>query len=270
MNLNESKSTGYNKGDKYEDKIFNICKEKGIIALDSHRAGASNKSDIVASHNGLSLGIEVKSAGADYGQKYLEYQDGKWNWSKPDIITNFYDHMKVIGMIDPKFIPHNANHNNLSSKEWGIQKKTEITTEKKKFDQKNFEQNGIPLNLNVFFEYYKQRDCYYIQIDGSGFYHMYEDKYNLGTSKFDGGIHLRLRAKAIHAHEYWHNDRKIKSKTDWENLKKNSKNNNYKFSITESPWWYSFLAVIKANKPPTPSIYSIDEMPRTQFPKFIL
>ena len=38
---------GYNKGDKYEDKITNILMDKEILPNDYKRAGASHKSDIV-------------------------------------------------------------------------------------------------------------------------------------------------------------------------------------------------------------------------------
>ena len=43
---NNIQGKGYNKGDKYEDKITNILIDKGILPEDYKRAGASNRSDI--------------------------------------------------------------------------------------------------------------------------------------------------------------------------------------------------------------------------------
>ena len=102
---------------------------------------------------------------------------------------------------------------------------------------------------------------------------MHEDKFGLGTEQFDGGIYLRLRAKSIHAHQYWINGKNIKTRKEF--LKKKEENKNQAsffgnvFEITECPWWYGFFAVIKADIKPTLSSFNIDANPKQKFPTFL-
>ena len=68
----QKKTSGYNKGDKYEDKIANILIDKKILPKNYMRAGASDKTDIDFIHKNQNLNIEIKAdENADYGQKYL-------------------------------------------------------------------------------------------------------------------------------------------------------------------------------------------------------
>ena len=74
----QKKSTGYNKGDKYEDKIANILKDKKILTKTYVRAGASDKTDIDFIYKNQNLNIEIKAdENADYGQKYLKWDKKK-------------------------------------------------------------------------------------------------------------------------------------------------------------------------------------------------
>ena len=230
-----------NKGIKYEEKIYEICLKKNLIYPNTKNAGAGNQSDITLKHKGKKLKVEVKSYGADYGQKIMHYKNKKWVWGKPDRITDLYDYMGVFKEITPSFIPKNANHKNLDN--WSQIKKKQISFAEKKFDQSNFEKNNIPCNKEILFDYYAIRDCYYIQIDKSGFYHMKKDIFNLGTDQFDGEVSLRLRAKSIHNHD-----------------PKTSK---------PTPWWYSFYAVMKLSKSPKLSKYDLDSSSNRQFPKIL-
>ena len=230
-----------NKGIKYEEKIFKICENKNLIFPGTVIAGSGNSSDIILNYNTKKLRVEIKSKGADYGQKIIHYKNKKWVWGKPDEITKLYDYMGVLKEISPSFVPRNANHKNL--KNWSEIKKKQISFDEKKFDQSNFEKNNIPCNKQILFNYYAIRDCYYIQIDKSGFYHMKKDIFNLGTDQFDGEVSLRLRAKQIHNH-----DPKTKKPT---------------------PWWYNFFAVMKLSKPPKLSKYDLDTSSNREFPKIL-
>ena len=58
---NNIQGKGYNKGDKYEDKITNILIDKGILPEDYKRAGASNRSDIEIIYKKKKYKIEVKN-----------------------------------------------------------------------------------------------------------------------------------------------------------------------------------------------------------------
>ena len=55
----QKKSTGYNKGDRYEDKIANILIDKKILPNGYKRAGASDKADIEINFKGKKIKIEV-------------------------------------------------------------------------------------------------------------------------------------------------------------------------------------------------------------------
>ena len=85
----QKKSTGYNKGDKYEDKIANILKDKKILTKNYVRAGASDKTDIDFIFKNQNYNIEIKAdENADYGQKYLMWDKiNKWTWVKNDNVT---------------------------------------------------------------------------------------------------------------------------------------------------------------------------------------
>ena len=109
---------GYNKGDTYEEKIYDICKAKNLIYPGSMRGGAGNLGDITLDHNGTRLIVEVKEYQADYGQKYMQYINGKWTWDSPDRITDYYDGIGLLDEIDPTFVPYNSNTKGYNALEW--------------------------------------------------------------------------------------------------------------------------------------------------------
>jgi hypothetical protein len=229
-----------NKGNAYEEKIFNICNSKSLIFPQTQRAGGGNSADIkLQNKNGELINIEVKSHGADYGQKKLNYECGNWKWAIIDHVSEIYDQMMVIDGIPQTYIPINANHQNLSRDEWAKKKKIIITDKEKEFDQKNFEKNNISCNIEILFEYYALRDCYYMQLDKHGFYHLKYDKFNIGTSQFDGGVKLRRRAKLIN--------------------RTNKKGQ-------PTPWNYSFFAVMKLGSDPSFSEFNLDPKSNQKFP----
>jgi hypothetical protein len=261
---------GYNRGDKYEDLIHQILFVKKLTNLP--RAGAGGGVDLsINKYKDRIINIEVKSEGADYGQKELNYKDEQWIWSNPDPVTDFYDQMDVIGMIDPDFVPKNINHHNLPKNEWAEKRKVEIGKYEFEYDGR-FQKNKIPLSLDAFFKYYEIKDCYYIQIDGSGFYHLSEDKFNLGTSQYDGKIHLRLRRKTNHAHWYFINGKRILTRSEFLRKKLAHKDQSVlledEYKIIKSPWDYVFQAVIKQNTKPTLSEFGLDKKLEQRFPSF--
>ena len=224
----------YNKGDAYEEKIFQICEKKKILAPNFNRAGASGKSDIQILHKGAVYNIEVKAdQNADYGQKYLTWHKANgWEWSIEDEITNLYDGLNLRKLIDKSFIPNRFS-----------KPKDKITITDKKHDQKIFKKKNIPCPLNSLFIYYKNKGCYYIQLENYGFYHLEKYIANLGTKQFDGEIRLRLRAKTNHSKPI------------------------YK---------YSFLAVMKLykgtkklSKEPSKSMWDFEEGDGRKFPKIL-
>ena len=236
---------GYNEGDKYEDKITKILIDKKILPGGYMRAGASDKTDIDFIFNNKNFNIEIKAdENADYGQKFLGWKkDDGWTWSKNDNVTEMYSKMKIIETyIDNSFIPRRFK-----------KAKLQIKQEDKRYDQKKFEKSNIEIPLNTLFEYYAEKKCFYIQLQNYGFYYMKEDINNLGIPQFDGVISLRLRAKTIYSTE-----RKQKKNVQGKTITINTGK--------PTPWNYSFLAVIKMSKKPTPSNKDVEELNGRKFP----
>ena len=192
---------GYNTGDTYEEKIFDICKKRGLTPEGSTRAGASaHKADVEFIQLGRIYKLEVKNdKNPDYGQKriHLDVSTGKWRWAKPDPITQFYDQLNVTCFINPHFKPiwYQKKIPNQTLKRWySSPSQPAYDLNDLKSDQKNFE-NKILIPLQSLFTYYKNRGTYYIQIEGSGFYHLDSDIAGLGTQQYQGELYLRFRVK---------------------------------------------------------------------------
>lgn len=180
---------GYNKGDSYEQNIFYLLTAKQLINTDSIRAGAGNSTDIKFLYNLQEYNLEVKlDLEADYGQKMLKWKEGVWSWCIDDSVTSFYTSVGVLDIINSKnFIPNRYSI-----------PKDEITAQQKNQDQKAFE-DKIDIDINSLYDFYGNKNCYYIQIGGFGFYHLKQDILSLGTPRFDCKMRLRLRAKTIHS-----------------------------------------------------------------------
>jgi hypothetical protein len=180
---------GYNKGDNYEQSIFDLLTSKGLIVIGSTRGGAGNLTDIKFLFDFQECNLEVKlDLDADYGQKMLRWDNGIWSWCVEDAVTSFYTSVGILNIINAKnFIPNR----------YSIPKE-EITYQQKKQDQKAFE-DKVEIDINSLYDFYSTKNCYYIQIGGYGFYHLKQDIFSLGTPQFDCQMKLRLRAKTIHS-----------------------------------------------------------------------
>jgi hypothetical protein len=180
---------GYNKGDNYEQNIFDLLTSKGLIAIGSARGGAGNATDIKFLHDFQEYNLEVKlDLEADYGQKMLKWDNGIWSWCVDDAVTSFYTSVGVLDIVNAK---------NLIPNRYSIAR-DEITAQQKNQDQKAFE-DKVEIEINSLYDFYGGKDCYYIQIGGYGFYHLKQDILSLGTPQFDCRMKLRLRAKTIHS-----------------------------------------------------------------------
>ena len=206
----------YNLGDQYENDIFEVCKKKKILKKNSERGQASSNSDLIFVHQNKEYNLEVKAdLNADFGQKYLNWSiESGWQWSKPDEVTDFYDQFNVIGLINNKFVPRKYTLDN-----------DQITEEDKIFDQRSFEKPNIECDIKGLYKYYKSKNCFYLQLENYGFYHLDSDIANLDTAQFDGTVSLRLRCKTNHS-----------------------------IPIHK----YSFLAVLKMKKKPTISKFNLE------------
>lgn len=218
---------GYNKGDIYEHTIFLILQTKKILSKDSTRAGAGGGADIKFLHKSQECNLEVKlDLKADYGQKMLKWNDEElWSWCKTDSVTEFYTSLDLLNKINRKKIVPNR---------FTIPKK-QITTADKQKDQQVFE-DSIDIDINALYDFYANKNCYYIQVGGYGFYHLQQDILSLGTPQFICQMRLRLRAKTIHSQPVY----------------------NYGF--------YAVLKVLKTRDAPQKSKYDLEEKDSRSFP----
>ena len=195
-----------NRGTEYEKKIWRLCEDQGYIFPGTSYAGGGSGPDISLIHNKKLLKVECKSPGADWGQKGLNYIGNKWVWAMPDEVTEFYDAMGTIEMIDLNFTPYHQASSVEAEKLWRtVTRRSEINLEERKHDQSKFEDRGLPLSMDALETFYNSKGTYYLQVQNYGFFHLGEDKYNLGTQAFDGHVSLRFRAKS-----YNNYDRRIK------------------------------------------------------------
>jgi len=253
-----------NLGDKYELKIYSHLQKKGVLAPNTSRGGGGKGADVtLINSKGTHIKIEAKAKGADYGQKYVcyDFKLGKWVWAPADNTTKLYDIANTLDHINKKFIPL------LQTK-----KREDYTVMDKVSDSSNFTKNfpADPALLPIFFDYYNARGIYYIQIKDYGLYHLGQDLHYLGTPMFDGQIFLRFRLKAIHAHSYWKDRKKLGSQKIFNQEKITNPSGEYK--VKDTPWHSSFCVLLKRDETKirntlTKSPLSIDgEEPTQKFP----
>ncbi|HEX9929228.1 MAG TPA: hypothetical protein VGB02_11885 [Pyrinomonadaceae bacterium] len=177
-----------NKGLEYEKKIRELLMAREL--LPAHLLGKLIKTgnDAAFVHKGKGYFLEIKNETApDYGAKKIIYKPdtGKWAWNEIDEMSDLFDEIGVLNKI-PSFVPRKH-----------VKPDLQLTAEDKKFDLKNFThiiQLGI-VGANLLHEYYAKKRCFYIQVEGKGFYHLLEDRAELGVPKFNPVVNLRLRAK---------------------------------------------------------------------------
>ncbi len=176
-----------NQGQIYERKIQQILRTRNLLPnnLEGNDAGFIQR--------GISYFVEIKNKNApDFGQKGLIWSKSTktWNWRETDVVTGLYDGFGVKNYIDRNFVPRRHS----------IEPKEKISEQDKKFDQQNFEKSGITLpNINLLYEFYARKRCFYIQIEGKGLFYLKQDAASLGVPRFNPLLTLRLRAKTHHS-----------------------------------------------------------------------
>jgi len=174
-----------NKGQLYEEKINQLLDDKDLLP---NNLGENDSGFIFG---GKTYYVEIKNYQApDFGQKGMVWsKDSGWTWRQNDIITDLYDDFGVFDFIYEGFVPRRYTKN-----------KDDITKEDKVYDQQHFEKSGIKLDdVKYLYEYYKRKNCFYIQIEDKGFYYLQEDIGNLGVPQYKPSLTLRLRAKTHHS-----------------------------------------------------------------------
>ncbi len=177
-----------NKGLKYEHQIKQYLRELKIMP--DHLFGICTQygNDAAFIHKGESYFLEIKNRSApDYGAKKIIYDTFNriWRWNEDDDISQMFDSIGVLNKI-PAFEPRKH-----------VKADIDLTQADKNYDLLNF-RNRIELGSagpNFIHEYYARKRCYYIQIEGKGFYHLLSDPAGLGVPQFQPEVKVRLRAK---------------------------------------------------------------------------
>ncbi len=231
---------GYNTGDTYEEKIYNICLKKHLLPEGFKRAGASAKEpDIQILHESKILNIEVKNnKNPDYGQRIIHYNplNKTWYWGKQDEVSELFENYNLRDHINQDFEPILYKKRKKGEVSYQIKSAQPYTEEDFKFDQRSFEKPNIKVNNEALFLYYKKRHVFYIQIEDSGLYHLDNDIASLGTSQFNGRLSFRFRLK-VHSSKPRHN--------------------------------CSFFGILKLAKKPTLSEFNMEENVLQKFPSIV-
>jgi hypothetical protein len=178
-----------NKGLIYEESIRNILIAKGLLPPTLIVNVKDGKADAGFIHDGKEFFLEIKNQTApDFGSKKIIYDAkyDRWKWNDPDRISQLFNRLGVLKKIND-FTPRKY-----------VKADSKLTKTDKKFDRQNFEHRIVDLGMagrNLLYDYYAEKKCYYIQIEGKGFYHLKRDVADLGVPKFNPTVELRLRAK---------------------------------------------------------------------------
>lgn len=175
----------YNKGQLYEVKIRDLLYKRGILPDELHG------NDAGFMHRGKPYYTEIKVKKApDFGQKGMIWsKELGWQWRENDIVSEMFDSIGARNRIDPNFEP----------RRYSITQE-KITIADKRYDQEQIKMSGLQLDdINFLYEFYARKNCYYIQIEELGFYHLKTDIANLGVPQFSPKLTLRLRAKTHHS-----------------------------------------------------------------------
>lgn len=174
-----------NKGHQYEDTIKALLSGRNLLPASL----LGNDAGFI--HKGIDYYVEVKNVKApDFGQKGLVWSKVKgWEWRQKDIVTDLYDGLGVTTFIDKDFVPRRYS-----------MAQGDLTAQDRSYDQNRFEKSGITLsNIDCLYEYYARKSCFYIQVEGRGFYYLKEDRAGLNVPQFNPRLTLRLRAKTHHS-----------------------------------------------------------------------
>lgn len=185
-----------NKGLMYERKIKDILTKRNLLPPSLAAKLVPTENDAGFVHNRKEFFLELKNISApDYGARQIDYDSAtkNWKWNKTDAMTLLFDRIGILqkakAFIPRKFVK--ADH--------------ELTDADKIFDRTSFAHkvtedeldlaNLAMTGANVLHEYYAKKNCYYIQIEGKGFYHLLNDPAQLGVTQFLPQVVFRLRAK---------------------------------------------------------------------------
>jgi hypothetical protein len=185
-----------NKGLIYERKIKDILIQRNLLPSSLAAKLVATENDAGFLRNGKEFFLEVKNVSApDYGARQIDYDPTtkNWKWNKMDAMTQLFDRIGILQKAKA-FVPRKF-----------VKADDELTEADKIFDRTHFAHKVMEDDLDladlatsgagVLHEYYAKKSCYYIQIEGKGFYHLLNDPAGLRVPQFLPQVVFRLRAK---------------------------------------------------------------------------
>lgn len=229
MNPRRPIASGDNRGIRYEDRINNILKSKGLQPLDFLPGGATDAPDGIFSYKERFYPLEMKrDLSADFTQIELRWNKNVGFYystkSKNRKFIPFLEKEKFLDQINSQWTktPRKFTVQNIGSKEHNL-------------DLDNFPDTWKKVRINKIEEFYNSKSppIHYIQIGTRGFYYMGKDIIGLKVPRLNGRTLLRARVKTRDSSEHK----------------------------------YGFLVAIKLRSV-KPSIYDIEERSGRIFPPF--
>lgn len=188
-----------NKGILYEAAVNKALKASKLQSLSFRPAGSdSNAPDAMLTIGVKDYKVEIKlDMAVDFGQGSLNYDTSKKKWTLGGADTESAEQMREF--LEAVGVPRIVN------RVWGPKgaprKGTVPLTKFKQsdvdWDYKQFTDTFVDIPSDAVTNYYNVKKTYYIQIGGGkhGFYYMGRDLANIGCSKFNPRLRLRIRIK---------------------------------------------------------------------------
>ena len=182
-----------NRGTIYERELCIKMQRALVVQSTFIPAGSdSNAPDIIFLANGgnpYNLEVKLNLLDPDYGQGSFSYDNG---WKVSGQNAKMQELLDNVGAetVANRIWPDTPNKGTVSN--------DDITPEMVAQDYQNFKTKYQNVDRDMVFDYYADKDTYYIQIGGYGMYYMKEDPANLkscGVPQFNGGFKLRYRLK---------------------------------------------------------------------------
>ncbi len=178
---------GYAKsGFNYEARIQTGLYEAGY-AITNKTAGSSNKADVLFLYKGKECNLEVGTKGKDYGQGmvYWDVKKSKWYASTKNSETL------------TKYLQKWSYDDDLMDK-WGalaLGAKQEATPKQKVAAARKGDLILTGMPPRMIWDYYKDKETYYIQIENRGAFWMKSNPLGLPLPQFKVTPELRFRVK---------------------------------------------------------------------------
>ncbi len=185
-----------NKGLAYERIIKSILTGRDLLPVSLLPKLIQTQNDAGFVHNGKEYFLELKNDKApDYGARQIDFdlKTHTWKWNSTDSMTKLFDKIGLLTKVK-----------NFTPRKFIVEDK-HLTEVDKRFDRTSFADKIPETNLDlvnmgtngakILHEYYAKKDCYYIQVEGKGFYYMLSDPADLRVPQFIPQVVFRLRAK---------------------------------------------------------------------------